>query len=279
MIRSHNTAAVVVWYYPTDQQIAYVNEYASALKCVYIVDNSDTDNSELAKGISHAVYIPNLRNRGIAYALNAGYKRAIDDGAEWIISFDQDSHITASMLQEFMQLCEACPIPDVAVFAPFTHYSNNLPDQRIPYEIRDSVITSGALMHADTYRATGDFREEFFIDLVDDEYCLRIKRMHKEIVIVNPIVLEHHLGNGFVTTPILHHRFIEHNAIRHYYIVRNTLVLIHDFPERKAYYSKQLRKRIKRLCLYDMNHKWAKIKMCLWAYYDYRHHRMNQFNH
>lgn len=279
MIDSHNTVAVVVWYHPTEQQVDYIAAYASALKRVYIVDNSDIDNGDLAKGIPNAIYIANLSNKGIAYALNVGYQRAIEDSAEWIVSFDQDSHITASLLTEYMHLCEACPIPNVGIYAPYPSYGNSLPDQNIPYQKRECVITSGALMHADTYRVTGDFRDEFFIDLVDDEYCLRVKRLGKEIVIVNCIVMEHHLGNGFVTTPLLHHQFIEHNALRHYYIVRNTLVLIREYPERKAYYRKQLRKRIKRLCLYDWHDKWHKIKMCLWALYDYRHHHMNQFNH
>ena len=87
---------------------------------------------------------------------------------------------------------------------------------------------------------------------------------------VNRIVMEHHLGNGFVEVPILHHRFIEHNALRHYYIVRNTLFILRDYPEQRAYYRKQLRKRIKRLLLYDWHDKWQKIKQCIRAYRDYK---------
>lgn len=277
-IDAQNTVVVVVWYHPTQQQADYIRSYASALRRVYIVDNSDEDNTALTEGLTNALYLPNRRNEGIATALNTGYEHALTDGAEWIISFDQDSHMSAAQLMQYLQLCEACPIPDVGIFAPYPSYGNDRPQPQT-YEQRNCVITSGALMHADTYRQTGRFRDDFFIDLVDDEYCLRVKRQGKAIVIVNRIVMEHSLGNGFVTTPILHHRFVEHNALRHYYIVRNTLVLIRDYPEQRAYYRKQLRKRIKRLCLYDWHDKWQKIKMCVLACADYRHHRMNQFKH
>lgn len=277
-INSGNTAAVVIWYNPTSQQADYIRSYASALRQVYIVDNSDEDNTALTEGLANTVYIPNRRNEGIAAALNTGYERAIADGAEWIVSFDQDSHMSASQLTAYLHLCEACPITNIGIYAPYPSYGNDQPKPET-YEQRNCVITSGALMHADTYRQTGRFRDEFFIDLVDDEYCLRVIRKGKTIVMVNKIILEHRLGNGFVTTPILHHRFVEHNALRHYYIVRNTLVLIREYPEQRTYYRKQLGKRIKRLCLYDWHDKWEKIRMCLLAYTDYRHHRMNRFNH
>ena len=270
MMDMAHIAAVVVWYNPTEQQVAYIEQYAPALRRVYIVDNSSEDNTHLAQKIANAVYIPNHTNLGIATALNRGFEWALAEGAEWIISFDQDSHIDADLLHEYFRLCDVCEIPNVGLFAPYPYYGNDLPDDSKVYEKRNTVITSGSLMSADTYRQVGRFRDEFFIDLVDDEYCLRIKRMGKEIVMVNRIVMEHQLGNGFVVTPILHHRFIEHNALRHYYIVRNTLFILRDYPEQRAYYRKQLRKRIKRLLLYDGHDKWQKIKQCVRAYRDYK---------
>lgn len=275
MMNEKNTAVVVVWYEPREQHTAYIHGYAPAVRSVYIVDNSEQDNKVLAEGIANAVYLSNGGNRGIAAALNTGYERAIADGAEWIISFDQDSCISTSLLKEFLRICEACPIPGVGIFAPYPNYGNDAPNKYIVYEKRNTVITSGMLMHKDTYLQTGRFRDEFFIDLVDDDYCLRVKRQGKEIVLVHAIEMKHSLGNGFVTTPILHHRFIEHSALRHYYIVRNTLVLIRDYPEQQAYYRRQLSKRIKRLLLYDRNDKWSKIRMCIRAYADYRHRKMN----
>ena len=274
IIPPEHTAAVVIWFHPTNQHVAHIQEYTSAIKQVYIVDNSEEDHSSLAAGITNGVYLPNGTNKGIASALNTGYEHAIKDGMKWIIAFDQDSRIPASLLTDFLHLCESCDIPNVGIFAPYPYYGNDLPNKNVTYEKRDLVIISGTLMSAETYLQVGRFRDDLFIDLVDEEYCLRLKRHGKEIVMVNSIVMEHSLGNGMITTPFLHHRFVEHNALRHYYIVRNTLVMMDDYPEARAHYRKQLIKRIKRLCLYDWHDKWQKIKMCMLAYSDYKQNNM-----
>lgn len=280
IIHPENTAAVVVWYYPTTRNRENIQKYASSISRVYIVDNSEENHSSMVEGISNAIYLSNGINKGIAFALNVGYEHAIKDGMKWILAFDQDSRISASLLTDFLHLCETCDIQNVGIFAPYPYYGNDLPNKHVTYEKRNLVITSGTLMSAETYLQVGRFREDLFIDLVDDEYCLRLKRQGKEIVMINRIVMEHSLGNGIVTTPFLHHRFVEHNALRHYYIVRNTLVMMNDYPESQTYYRKQLQKRIKRLCLYDWHDKWQKVKMCFLAYYDYRHKNMGQLtNH
>lgn len=277
MIQKDNTAAVVVWYQPTQQQAEYIRQYADAVRHVYIVDNSDNDNSLLSRDIANATYIANGKNLGIATALNIGYKHAIEDDAQWIVSLDQDSRMTAEMMRDYLQYCAQCDIPDVGLFAPYPDYGNGLPTDDETYEIRESVITSGTLMSASIYRQTGPFRDAFFIDLVDDEYCLRVRRQKKQIVMVKRIVIKHHIGNGYIITPLLHHRFIEHNAFRYYYIVRNTLCLIAEYPEARTHYRQQLRRQIKRILLYPQPDKWTKLKMCIRGYRDFKHKNMNQY--
>lgn len=278
-ISPQNTAIVVVWYNPTAQHIEHIKKYADAVKQIYIIDNSTQDNTHLANEISNTTYIANQKNTGIATALNIGYLQAIQDNHEWIISFDQDSYLSKDVLHKYMQLCNACKIPNAEIFAPYPSYGNDLPVGNSIYEKRNCIITSGALMSAKTYLQIGRYRDDFFIDLVDDEFCLRAKRLQKEIVMIRTIILEHHLGNGFIIVPIIHHKFVEHSALRHYYIIRNTLTIIREYSEQRNYYRKQIHKRIKRLLLYDFKDKWKKIKMCLWGYYDYKHNNMNQFNH
>lgn len=279
MIHANNTAAVVVWFMPSSQQTEHIQVFADVLKHVYVVDNSDKDFKHLIPDRKNITYIPNLDNKGIATALNIGYIQAIKSGAEWILSFDQDSHFTAQDLLKYIQLCNDCPISNVGIYAPYPKYGDSIPPINSTYTLRERVITSGALISADTYHQTGRFRDDYFIDLVDDEYCLRVKKSGYEIVMVNEIILEHHIGNGYVTVPLIHHKFIEHNALRHYYIVRNTLAVIHEYPDSKKVFRRQLRQRIKRLILYDFHDKWNKLKMCYWGYYDYKHHKMGRFSH
>ncbi len=86
------------------------------------------------------------------------------------------------------------------------------------------VITSGALMDLDVYRSIGPFRDEFFIDYVDHEYCLRAKRNGYAIVVVRDALLYHSLGDKQERS-IGRFRFRPtfHSADRLYYIHRNAV--------------------------------------------------------
>ena len=72
----------------------------------------------------------------------------------------------------------------------------------------------------------GYFDETLFIDGVDFDYCIRIRKNKFKIAQVNSALLMHHLGDmrekslfGWTVYPTYH------NHIRRYYIVRNKLRL------------------------------------------------------
>ncbi|HOH71458.1 MAG TPA: hypothetical protein PK552_05360, partial [Paludibacteraceae bacterium] len=142
------------------------------------------------------------------------------------------------------------------------------------------TMTSGNLLRAEAYRKCGRFRDDFFIDLVDDEYCCRLYRNSYTVVKTNRIIITHSLGNGFVrVSPLFQKTFIQHSALRHYYIVRNLLEVRRLYPEHKKYYSRQLRKRLKRCLLYDSDQKWTKIKYMYWGWRDYKKRIFGKINH
>ena len=75
--------SVIVWYNPLELKsphsaVANIHTYSAQFDKVYIVDNSNTDNSKIAQKISNAVYIPLMKNYGIAYALNRGFEKAME---------------------------------------------------------------------------------------------------------------------------------------------------------------------------------------------------------
>ena len=57
------------------------------------------------------------------------------------------------------------------------------------------VITSGALYNLKAYPKIDPFRDDFFIDYVDIEYCLRAKQNGYNIVVNCNARLYHRLGN------------------------------------------------------------------------------------
>lgn len=251
MITKENTAAVVIWFRPTEEQKQKSEHYRSMVDRVYVVDNTEN-------------------NRGIAAALNEGFRQAVADGYQWVLTMDQDSILHTSELQLLMQ--EANDYPDfdhTGLFSVCQVYGDPI-RFRDRYEERLAVMCSGNLVRTEAFTAVGGFREELFIDCVDDDFCLRLHRGGWKVIMTHRVRMEHHLGNGYVLTPIFHHRYLEHNTFRHYYILRNLLYMWRDYPEARYFYSKQLKKRIKRVLLYDFHDRHAKLRQNWYAWRDYK---------
>ena len=97
-------ATIVVFYYPSDDNIKNINTYLDEVEKVFVVDNSDDDVIRL-KSTKKIEYIKFYENKGIAQALNEGAKRARDLNFKWLLTLDQDSKITKkniSALKEFI---------------------------------------------------------------------------------------------------------------------------------------------------------------------------------
>ncbi len=58
-----------------------------------------------------------------------------------------------------------------------------------------AVLTSGSLVSVDALRAVGGFRDEFFIDCVDFEYCLRARSTGFHVLVTCKPVMEHGIGH------------------------------------------------------------------------------------
>lgn len=83
------------------------------------------------------------------------------------------------------------------------------------------------------YKDVGDFRDDFFIDAVDEEYCLRcITKGHKVFFVFKQLMI-HAIGT-------VSHRYLfgcralkcvlhNHPSWRIYYFVRNNLILFGNF--------------------------------------------------
>jgi len=96
----------------------------------------------------------------------------------------------------------------------------------------DAVISSGSLIGREVVERVGLPRADFFMDFVDYEYCLRIRRLGYSVVIVPESLLNHALGEArqvkFLGRPRFWH---EHAAWREYYIWRNpTFAIWHLYP-------------------------------------------------
>ena len=206
-----------------------------------VVDNTpDSQPSSVIYDLERmdvCTVIRNHKNLGIATALNIGIRRAIAMGFPWIVTFDQDSQIPSgyveAMLSGYDEAAEHCRVGMLCPRYRDARLGRLLPTRRANNgDIMDGM-TSGSMIQAETFLSFGPMEEDFFIDYVDLEYCLRLRTAGLKIVECPKAVLSHSLGR------ITEHNFLgrrtsttNHSAKRRYYITRNRLVVM------KRYFSK-----------------------------------------
>ena len=136
---------------------------------------------------------------------------------------DQDSSFSPGDFPKYLEIVSQNDRDDIGLWTPA--YKNIKSAELLDKEI---TMTSGSIVKTSVLQTCGFFSEELFIDLVDSEYCFRIRNKHYRIVQVSPIVLNHQLGYkrvnkwGIVT--------IIYSALRTYYIVRNWFLVYRQYP-------------------------------------------------
>ncbi|OKL39625.1 glycosyltransferase family 2 protein [Pontibacter flavimaris] len=283
-----NIAGVVVLYNPEEDIIDNVSTYYNSLQKLYVVDNSEVPSEkvlqELSKNFPHTEYHHLANNQGIAKALNIAASRAIEEGFDWLLTMDQDSQASEDMIPKLLEVSANIPKEQVGIIAPrYILETDSLDAEQSNLQEVDVAITSGNLLNLCAFKEVGPFREDFFIDYVDHEYCLRLKLSNYKIVINNKVLLYHKLGDS------KSHSFLgyqvnasHHNFLRRYYITRNRLAVLKEFKiQFPQYYRNEstnnLREFIK-IILFEKN-KVKKIKSVYKGYLDFRRNKFGKYRH
>ena len=280
-------AGVVVLYNPDDNVRTNIDSYINELDILYVVDNSPipNDNNKKIKG-EKIKYISNNGNKGIANALNVGANNALKENCEWLLTMDQDSTFKDNSLSKMKELLKE--IKSNKFFSEILSIDYNKLGilstlQRTEFNINNElkgisyplvVMTSGNLINLNVYKEVGGFKDWLFIDAVDFDYCLNVKKHKYEIVQMNSAGLIHHLGK--IEKHIVFGKNIfttNHSANRRYYITRNRHYLYDlyhdDFPEYCNLELGRTRKELVKIVLFEDN-KIAKIKAIYKGYRDYK---------
>jgi rhamnosyltransferase len=241
---SINITAVVTAYHPDDRLSAVLGTALETCAEVLVVDNTPAGSASLTDGLAG----PGVRvlrsgsNGGLAGALNAAVG-ALSAKAEAVLVLDQDSELptglvtalAASLADASIGVVAPTPVDavDGSTYDRFAPSAGALVD-------RDTVITSGMLVRREVLDAAGPFRDEFFVDWVDNDFCLRIRRQGVRIVQDTKTLLPHSIGDrrehrvGPVTIKVL-----RYSPWRHYWITRNGLVLIRETVGRNPRWALQ----------------------------------------
>jgi len=94
----------------------------------------------------------------------------------------------------------------------------------------ESVITSGSLINLSTLDRIGGFRDEFFIDYVDSEFCFRARALGYRVAKTRKALMSHAIGAS-TSHAILGIRkwTTNHSADRRYYMARNDTIMLKEY--------------------------------------------------
>ena len=135
-------------------------------------------------------------------------------------------------------------------------------------------MTSGNLINLNAYKKINGFKDWYFIDCVDFDYCLNLVRNGYEIHQVNKVILHHELGNTVKKQLFGKSYFCDnHSYIRRYYIVRNRHYIYDeynkDFPDYCNAEIRCTKAEVKRIILFEK----GKIKKLWYMYKGYRDYK------
>jgi rhamnosyltransferase len=240
--------AIIVTYNPV---IANVRELcagiAGQVSRIMLVDNDSGNADELSAafhgaGLVDIISLP--KNMGIAYAQNAGVAAAREQGAQYLVYFDQDSAVPAgfvdSLKRSFIDLSAvhkvAATVPilkDIrhGFFYPLIQLRSfglrrkivPTGHEREPFPI-SLAISSGTFTSMAVTDDVGDMRSDFFIDYVDTEWCLRAVHKGYSLFAVPAVCMLHAIGDNSI--PFFKWRLVVHSAFRRYYRVRNAFFML-----------------------------------------------------
>lgn len=249
---ARDVCAVIVSFNPSPAVLKTIESLSREFGLVVVVDNGSPENqvSELRQQArsGNVELVPNESNQGIAAALNTGVRMADRRGFQWAVLLDQDSRPEPRMVEELLRVHARHPHQkSLAMVVPSFHHPHLQVEARFlrarvgklfervrcDGEMLEDVtiaISSGALIEPRLVLALGGFREDYFIDYVDTEFCLRARSKSYQIVAACRAQLSHRLGDR------RHARLWKcslyptyHSPDRWYYIGRNRILTIRKY--------------------------------------------------
>ena len=237
---------LIITYNPGTSVLGVIDLLLNDINYLIVVDNNSQGQSQNV--ISHIAddsrvrLLHNQENVGVAKALNQGVAIAKNMGYEWVLTFDQDTRPLHDIFKIITDVYTAYPEKHKigAIGVNFINaYSKSYchVEDNKEYKERDYLITSGCLLSIDAFYYIGGFREDLFIDNVDIEYSLRLKRHGKVSIISRKYGMSHKVGS-----PKMIRLFgvniisSNHDRLRRYYMARNHMILVKEYLVRNPYF-------------------------------------------
>ncbi|MBT2500324.1 glycosyltransferase [Agromyces sp. ISL-38] len=234
--------AVVPTYHPDASVVQRLLALADQVDQVVVVDDGSGPSADehLERVAAEGIVVERLeRNSGIAAALNTGVRRALADGADYVVNVDQDTDLppgyVATALSLFAKSNAVTRLGIVCVDA--VNGAPALPTWVSPegFGLVPEAIQTGFVISRECLETAGLFDERLVIDCVDTEYCLRVRDSGFRIAVAKGTDIRHSIGRRAELRPFgvpLRHAsggiatYQYHSPFRRYYIARNNIDLM-----------------------------------------------------
>lgn len=210
---------------------------------IVIFDNNSKNIKLILDFVNHFAktvsVICNKDNLGVANAFNHILMFGKEKNYKWVLILDQDSVVSPQLISRYTTYLEKCVDPNIALL------TCNIIDRNIKNihticnnskEIDiDYCISSGTFNNISILENIGLYDEKMFIDKVDTEICMRIKKKGYRIVRLNYNGLLHEIGSAR-RVKILFRQWdmYNHSYIRRFYACRNSIYLLKKYRNVKA---------------------------------------------
>lgn len=282
-------SAVIVTYQPDEGTLSNALAVLDQVDSLILVDNgSESDRiipivTALTNASTCIEVIRNMSNEGLAFAQNQGIACALQKGAGWILLLDQDSRPDAGMVAALLAAYRAAPHPErIGILAACPYEaSQTLPSCFVIAAERGTTfsvkgisgqgvlenllfcIASGSLIPARIIQELGGMRNDFFMDYIDIEFALRVRRAGYQILAVEAAKFLHRLGayeeRRLLTWTIgVTHHSAERRYLQYRNRVRTLRLYSRQFPALVRYELRAFLIDLIRLFCFEQ-HRWAKL--------------------
>ncbi|HEY2583197.1 MAG TPA: glycosyltransferase, partial [Mucilaginibacter sp.] len=185
----------VIVYNPKPFIIENIKSYLNYLDVLYIVDNSEIADLQLINSLmsisSKIIYVPQNKNIGVASAFNAAAEMAVKAKYVWLLTMDQDSYFPGG---EFFDIWSSAADYDDKVGLLAASYTNTYDRWQKEYSKHFNeihfAISSGNIINLKAWNIIKGFEEKLFIDEVDHDYCLKLRKNNYKILISKKVLMQ-----------------------------------------------------------------------------------------
>jgi len=209
-------------------------------KEIVIVDNGSTDGSvaDIRRQFPSATILETGANLGFTGGNNVGIRHAIAHGAEYVYLLNNDTTVEPDALAALVDTAEA--LPRSGLLAPIIyeyypprpiwfagskmdlprgaawHDNSHVPaPTEPPYEV-PWATGCAMLIRSSLMQELGGFDDRYYLSSEDVDLCVRVRQAGRSVVAVPAAIIYHKGGRSGQRM----------SGTRHYYAVRNTLLLM-----------------------------------------------------